>query len=215
MPAVTAPRPELRALHISDPPERWRALGFHVDEHGVVQIGGVDVHLGGPGKGITQWEITSLAPTTTSLDGLLTTSAPPGPAMTPSEHSNQAEAIDHVVITTPDFDRTVQALERAGMPLSRIANLRSDTIRQGFRRLGPAILELVENPSGPPGPAAFWGLVIVVPDLAKPHSDLAEYLGDPRPAVQPGRRIATLSKDAGLTPRVAFMDPERPRQPPR
>jgi hypothetical protein len=217
-----AKRPELAALHIADPPERWRALGFHVDERDVAHIGGIDVHLGASGRGITAWEITNLAVTDPSLDGLATTNAAATRAEAastanppPAEHPNQAIAIDHVVITTPDFDRTARALEDAGLPLSRIARVRSETIRQGFRRLGPAILELVENPSGPPGPATFWGLVIVVPDLARPHAGLREHLSQPRPAVQPARHIATLDRAAGLTPRVAFMDPDRDGQPRR
>jgi hypothetical protein len=212
-PETNATRPELAALHIADPPERWRALGFNVDERDLAHIGGIEVHLGGPGDGITGWEISGIE-AVESLDGLLTTagSAPNPP---PAEHPNRATAIDHVVITTPEFDRTAQALERAGIPLSRIANVRSATIRQGFRRLGAAILELVENPSAPSGPAAFWGLVIVVPDLEAPYPALARHLSDPRPAIQPGRRIATLDRAAGLGPRIAFMDPDRADPPPR
>jgi hypothetical protein len=214
-PHLSAKRPELAALHIADPPERWRALGFHVDERDVAYIGGIDVHLGGPGDGITGWEIGGIE-AVESLDGLPTTKATKSTAANPPpEHANRATAIDHVVITTPEFDRTAQALERAGIPLSRIANVRSATIRQGFRRLGGAILELVENPSAPPGPAVFWGLVIVVPDLEAPYPALARHLSDPRPAVQPGRRIATLDRAAALGPRIAFMDPDRAAPPPR
>jgi hypothetical protein len=36
-------------------------------------------------------------------------------------------------------------------------------------------------------------------------------VGEPRPAVQPGRRITTVSREAGLSTRVAFIDPEPPR----
>jgi hypothetical protein len=213
---TNAKRPGFAALHIADPPERWRALGFHVDERDVAHIGGIDVHLGGPGDGITGWEISGIE-AVESLDGLPTTKATAASAVNlpPPEHPNRATAIDHVVITTPEFDRTAQALERAGLPLSRIANVRSATIRQGFRRLGAAILELVENPSAPPGPAAFWGLVIVVADLEAPYPALARHLSDPRPAIQPGRRIATLDRAAALGARIAFMDPDRAGPPPR
>jgi hypothetical protein len=208
---VNEARAALHALHISDSPVRWRALGFHVDDHNVARIGGIAVHLGAPGHGITSWQVTGLTAGTTALDGLptVTTSRAPAPTRATLRHPNQAQSIDHVVISTPDFDRTAHALEQAGIPLRRIANIRGETIRQGFRRLGAAILELVENPSGPPGPATFWGLVIVVPDLSSPHPDLRGHLSAPRPAVQPGRHIATLSHAAGLIPRLAFMDPER------
>jgi hypothetical protein len=80
--------------------------------------------------------------------------------------------------------------------------------RQGFRRLGPAILEIVEAPGMPAGPARFWGLVVTVADLVGVRARLAPHVGEIRDAVQPGRQIATLSQGAGLSPRVAFMDPE-------
>ena len=80
--------------------------------------------------------------------------------------------------------------------------------RQGFRRLGPAILELVQARDAPPGPARFWGLVVVVTDLERLARDLGDRLGPVHAAVQPGRRIATLRPSAGLLQAVAFMDPE-------
>jgi hypothetical protein len=92
------------------------------------------------------------------------------------------------------------------MPLRRLRD--AGGFRQGFRRLGPAILELVEIPGAPPGPAHFWGLVVTVADLDALAGRLGPLLSEIRAAVQPGRRIAGLSRDAGLSPRVAFMDPE-------
>ncbi|HEX3976066.1 MAG TPA: hypothetical protein VHW96_07355, partial [Solirubrobacteraceae bacterium] len=112
----------------------------------------------------------------------------------------------HVVVTTPDFDRTSAALEGAGIPLRRVREV--GEIRQGFRRLGPAILEIVEAPKMPAGPARFWGLVVIVADLVGLRARLAPHVGEIRAAVQPGRQIATLSEDAGLSPKIAFMDPE-------
>jgi hypothetical protein len=82
------------------------------------------------------------------------------------------------------------------------------SFRQGFRRLGPAILEIVEAPKMPAGPARFWGLVVVVEDLVALRARLAPHVGEIRDAVQPGRQIATLSKDAGMSSQIAFMDPE-------
>jgi hypothetical protein len=206
------PRPELAGLEIADPPERWRALGFAV-EQGRLELGGVEVELGAAGTdrahappagdGIVGWTLRHVeAPT--AIDGLATraTAAPPPPTVT---HPNQAVAIDHVVVTTPDFDRTAQALESAGMSLRRIRE--AGSFRQGFRRLGPAILELVEARDAPPGPAAFWGLVVVAEDLEALSARISPHLGQIRPAVQPGRLIATLADSAGLSPRIAFMDP--------
>jgi hypothetical protein len=84
-------------------------------------------------------------------------------------------------------------------------------LRQGFRRLGPAILEVVEVRRLLAGPARFWGLVVIVGDLHALHADLSPLLSDIREAVQPGRHIASLHEAVGLGPRLAFMDPEPPR----
>jgi hypothetical protein len=241
---ATRPRPELAGLRIADPPDRWQALGFAV-EQGQLELGGVAVELGGvageqggvsvelarpaaghggagqadrdpPAQaGITGWTLRNVDEVD-DIDGLTTTTTagvPPAadvPA-TARDHPNGVTAIDHVVVTTPDFDRTVEALEGAGMSLSRIRD--AGSFRQGFHRLGPAILELVEARGAPPGPASFWGLVFIIDDLEALSAQISPHLGEIRPAVQPGRHIATLDRSAGLSPRVAFMDPDQPRAP--
>jgi hypothetical protein len=114
--------------------------------------------------------------------------------------------MDHVVIATPDFDRTAAALSKTNLALKRVRD--AGSFRQGFRRIGGAILELVEAKDAPPGPARFWGLVVIVSDLQGLKDRLVDDLGDPKPAVQPGRQIATLRRSAGLSAHVAFMDAE-------
>ena len=199
-------KPTLASLAIGDPPDRWAALGFTIDGDDC-DIGGVRLRLNADGEGITQWAIQGIR-TTDNIDGLNTTKAAPPPKPPfPTPHPNGATGIDHVVILTPDFDRTAQALEDAGLALRRIRQ--AGTFRQGFRRLGPTILELVEAKDAPEGPARFWGLVVIVSDLDALSDRLADRLGSIKPAVQPGRRIATLRASAGLSEAVAFMDPER------
>jgi catechol 2,3-dioxygenase-like lactoylglutathione lyase family enzyme len=216
-------RPELAALAIADPPERWRALGFAV-AGSWLRLGSVRVELGRSGEGIVAWELRG---SESEIDGLLGLGLGLGPAPEPSpgadaSHPNGAVGIDHVVIATPDFDRTATALEDAGLGFRRVRD--AGGFRQGFRRLGPAIMEVVEarggdRPAGDarqPGdpaatdaqPARFWGLVVVVEDLEALAERLDEQLGAIKPAVQPGRRIATLRESAGLTTKLAFMDPE-------
>jgi hypothetical protein len=112
-----------------------------------------------------------------------------------------------VVVLTPDFDRTAGALVRVGLGLRRIREA-SAGVRQGFRRLGPVILELVEAPGLEGGSARFWGLVVIVSDIDELAARLGDRLGPVKDAVQPGRRIATLRPAAGLQEAVAFMDPE-------
>jgi hypothetical protein len=198
--------PPLIGLGLADPPERWRELGFTVDDD-VCSLGGVWLQLGGAGDGITGWAVGGLE---SEVDGL--PALPERAASAPGSHPNGAVGIDHVVVVTPDFDRTAAALERAAMPLRRIREVpgseRRRAFRQGFRRLGPTILELVEAPGAEPGPARFWGLVVTVADLDKLAESLAEHLGSIREAVQPGRRIATLRESAGLGQAVAFMSAE-------
>jgi hypothetical protein len=199
----TAPA-ELSSLTLADPPAAWRSLGFDVGEDGMA-LGGVCVNLGAPGAGIVGWRVNGVD---AEIDGL-PVGLPAGPA-TARAHPNGALGIDHVVVVTPDFDRTAAALADAGLPLRRIRNAPGG-VRQGFRRLGPAILELVEAPQAPSGPARFWGLVVIVSDLEPLAARLGDRLGSIKDAVQPGRRIATLRSSAGLQQAVAFMDPEPPK----
>ena len=198
-------RPELVALRVADPAERWEELGFAVTT-GSARLGGVTVELGVPGSGITGWRLSCAARGAT-IDGLPTEiedAPPPAPAQS---HPNGATGIDHVVVITPAFDRTAAALTAAGMPLRRIRDAPGG-FRQGFRRLGPAILELVERHDADAEEARFWGLVVVVSDLEALAARLGDRLGSIKPAVQPGRRIATLRPSAGLGEAVAFMSEE-------
>ena len=191
------PLPTLVGLRTADEPAAWEALGFVVNDRRV-DVGAIRITLGAPGKGITSWAIDGIPPTD-DIDGLSTTEGSP-PSM-PISHPNGATGIDHVVVVTPDFDRTATALKAHGMALKRTRD--AGGFRQGFRRLGPAILELVEAKNAPDGPARFWGLVVIVSDFEA----LGEAIGEVRDAVQPGRRIATLKAFAGLTEAVAFMTP--------
>ena len=70
---------------------------------------------------------------------------------------------------------------------------------------GGLIVELVERPDIEPGPAAFWGIVLIVDDLDAACDLIGpDRISPPKDAVQPGRRIATVRSDAGL---------EHPRRP--
>ena len=203
--------PELAELAITDAPERWAALGFTVDEEDNLDLGGVRVRLGssnGGGTGIVSWSLRGVN-AMGSIDGL---ASPVPRVLRPppfATHPNGATGLDHVVIFTPDFNRTADALKRAGMPLKRTREAPGG-VRQGFRRLGPAIVEIVTSPEIAGPDAYFWGLVVVVISLDELAERLGDHLGEIRPAVQPGRRIASLRKSAGLSPRVAFMSPEPP-----
>jgi hypothetical protein len=182
--------PTLRAVAVPDRPERWTALGFEVVA-GAVPLPGVRVILGAPRMAVAIEGIAGLP------EGLeLEPAEPVSPAG--GAHRNGAIGIDHIVAVTPEFDATAAALGSAGLALRRVRD--AGGFRQGFRRLGGPILELVEA-SQAPAPS-WWGLTVTVADLdALP----AELISSPKPAVQPGRLIAT-ARSSG-TP-LAFMTPE-------
>jgi hypothetical protein len=70
---------------------------------------------------------------------------------------------------------------------------------------------VIEAPPGSPvlpdAPARLWGLAFLVESLEHTAALLGDRLGAPRDAVQPGRRIATLRREAGLSFGCAFMTP--------
>ena len=203
--------PTLAELVVGDEPAAWRRLGFAVDGDRLA-VGATRVRLAGPGagRGIVGWALRNLA--TTALDGLPTTRSREGPPA-PAAHLNGALAVDHVVVSTPDFPRTVAALQAAGIALRREREVDAlRPMRMGFFRIGEALLELVEHPEAPDraAPASFGGLVIGVGDLDGAGGLLGDALGDVHDAVQPGRRIATVKRATGVSPAVALMTPARP-----
>lgn len=140
--------------------------------------------------------------------------SPEGEAFAPavSERVLDARVIDHVVLMTPDLERTCGAASAAtGAPLKRIRE--AGAVRQGFFRLGEVVLEVVQSPQVPAGPAAWWGLVITVGDGPDDLASVCERLGPevigvPRAAVQPGRFIATVRAEVGLGVPLALMSPD-------
>jgi hypothetical protein len=187
--------PTIDELVLADDPVRWAALGFGVLD-GCCQLGKVRLRLVGreDGRVIVGWSLRGIAGV--EFDGLPTVrSESPVPPAAPA-HPNGVVAIDHVVAMSPALDRT----DPAGAP------------RQAFFRLGGEILEVVQVPDdaverggGRDRPARLWGLALTVEDLDRTVARLGEHVGSIRPAVQPGRRIATLRRSAGLAVPVALM----------
>lgn len=205
--------PSLDELTVADAATAWRACGFEV-EGDLCTVGATRVRLApGGGKGLTGWSLRGLK--STELDGLRTTrSDRPLPADRPL-HPNGVSALDHVVAISSDLVRTVAALQGAGLDLRRIREepTPAGAPRQAFFRLGEPILELVQAPAeaiertGGDQPAFFWGLAFVAPDLDATVASLGDRVSEVRDAVQPGRRIATLRRSAGLSLPVALITP--------
>ena len=194
-------------------PDAWAAAGFAVED-GVVHAGAVRVRLAGEdaGRGIVSWSLRDTP--TTDVDGLPTIASRAGPGEA-AEHPNGVARIDHVVVVTPDLERTTAALAAAGIDRRRVREVpmgQGRALHQGFFRLGEVILEVVDgmplDPAAEPAPgapAAFWGLVFVVADLDAAGAEFGDLLGAPRDAVQPGQRIATVRREAGLGLPVALI----------
>ena len=124
-------------------------------------------------------------------------------------HPNGVAGIDHVVLMSPDLDRTVEELRADGFELRRMreGETPGGSMRQAFFRIGEPILEVVQAPEGtsvardPDGPARLWGVAFRVDDLDQTAATLGDLVGTPRDAVQPGRRIATLGRRPGSAQR--------------
>src|SRR3954464_2459984 len=181
-------------LLIADPPEAWQAIGLDVDGGGDAHVGMVRLRFdptagtGGSGDGrsaagggapggddataIRRWTVAG-APDegVRDIDGLVTAHGePPGRAALPSSHLIRARSLDHLVVMTPNLERTVQAIEgHLGLPLRRTreAGTRERPARQAFFRMGEVVLEVVGPPEPDPqgGPARFWGFVFTVESL--------------------------------------------------
>jgi hypothetical protein len=206
--------PTLDELTVADEPEAWRASGFHVDGDLFV-VGDVRIRLVGTdaGRGLVGWSLCGVEGT--KLDGLSTTRSNRQPPSERPAHSNGVTALDHVVAITPVLDRTVAVLQSAGLDLRRIREepTPAGAPRQAFFRLGATILEVVQEPpeaierAGGDRPAFFWGLAFVAPDLDAAVAGLGDRVSEIRPAIQPGRRIATVRRSAGLALPVALITP--------
>ena len=202
-------------LAVADQPERWTAASFAVHDS-CCQLGSVRLRFAGPrqeaGAGILGWSLRGIA--SVELDGLPTTRSQSPPPPPPGAHPNGAVAVDHVVVMSPALDRTVAELRAAGLDLRRVREqpTPAGAPRQAFFRLGEEILEVVQEPDavlerdgGPDRPARLWGLALRVQDLDRTLAALAPNVSPARPAVQPGRRIATVRRSAGLAVPVALM----------
>lgn len=210
--AVTA----IAELLIADDPAAWRDVGFTVDDQGRCRIGTVTLRLdpaAGAG-GIVAWTLAGAPDEEVGeIDGLPTRHGEPAGGPAPStDHPIGARSIDHLVVMTPDVDRTVQTVAaRLGIPLKRTRDGEAygRPVRQAFFRMGEVILEVVGPPEPEPagGPARFFGLAVTLDSLTAARDLLGpDRMGEPRPAVQPGRHITTIRSAAGLRVAVALMD---------
>ena len=204
---------QLDALEVGDAPSAWEAAGFTVVGDEVV-VGSVRIRCLADGGGSDRWRLRAdpgrSDDVPSIVDGIatsVTTEPPPAPV----EHPNRVIDLDHVVLRSPDLDRTTEALGGLGLDLRRTRDVGGGerAFQQRFFRMGAAILELVGpvRPTGD-GPCTIWGIALVSDDLDASAALLGEHCSAPKDAVQPGRRIATVrTRELGIGPTVALMSP--------
>jgi hypothetical protein len=160
-----------------------------------------------PLQGVDSWSLSGIDPSDRDIDGLPTVVSTGGPS-TPDVHPNGTREIDHVVLTSPNPPRTIGALEKRGLEVRRVRDA-GNGMEQTFFKMREVVLELI-GPHKPRAvdvdkPARFFGLAFTVDDLQATAAALGDRLGRVKDAVQTGRQIATLRKEAGAGLAVAFM----------
>jgi hypothetical protein len=197
-------------LVIGGAPTGWEAIGIHFSNENRCLLADVSLRIDSTlPPGLHAWSISEIDASTTQIDGITTSLAANAatPQVTPNSGlSLQVVGVDHVVINTPNLQRTSDALAQlTGAPLKRTRDA-GNGVTQGFHKLGSVVVELVTMPSMPEGPASLWGFVLNVQDLDGIAAHLGpDVLSPPKPAVQPGRRIATFRSAAALGVPVALM----------
>ena len=205
----TTGEPKVEWLSVAGDADTWRSIGLTVTADGLIPLVGTSIRIVpaavAAAIGIVGWALSG-ARDTTDIDGLATEVVEPATPVY-ADHPLGASGLDHVVVSTADLERTSGEIALAtGCELKRIREV--GTMRQGFHRIGRGglIVELVERPDLPAGPATFWGLVLIVDDLDAAYELLgADRISAPKDAVQPGRRIATVRAEVGLGLPVALM----------
>jgi hypothetical protein len=206
-------------LTVADDPATWASLGFTLDG-ATVRLGTTAITLTGASpdaKGITGWLLADDSALPASVDGLptSTTTGAPTPPTAPS-HANGITAIDHLVVMTPNIDRTVSTFEDLGWECRRRregAAYGQQQMRQAFFWLGDVIVEVVGpddvDPAKSDVAASFFGLALTAADLSATQSFFGDLMKPPVEAVQPGRQITTISSRGGSTVAIAVMSPHR------
>ena len=192
----------LAALRVPGGADPWQALGFAVVDDTVALANGA-VRLGADECSL---ELESSDRDVAAVDGVAVTTGSRADALV---HPNGAVELDHIVIMTDSIERTSAAIEDVlGLEQRRLRE--TDTVRQTFHRFADApdgtrgcIVEVVERPDLPG--AAIWGVVMIVDDIDRAAAGSNGLIGMPKPAVQPGRQIASVSRTAALSLAVAVM----------
>lgn len=196
----------LAAIGLSGQFDPWVALGFEPDGDGRLGLANGALEFGHEAAGLVVDPAGGVVEPADAIDGIAVSI---GTTVAGDPHPNGAIELDHLVVMTDSIDRTSDAIE-VGLGLEQRRIRETPDVRQGFHRFadqGPTrgcIIELVENVRV--RTPAIWGVVVVVADLDAAIERAPDLIGRAKPAAQPGRRIATVGRNAGLATAVAFMD---------
>lgn len=159
-------------------------------------VGGVTIEAVPEGEGILGLDLAGAAEDA-SLPLVETTTVADG------SHPLGATAVDHVVVLAGDVEATIAALGARPRRLDR-----REGRTYGFVVAETSLLEFVGSTTPDGRPARPWGLALTVADLDAAAVHLGAACGEPRDAVQPGRRIATVRHEVlGLTAPVVLLSP--------
>jgi hypothetical protein len=215
----------LLCLTVADDVSTWTKLGFTT--HGnSVQVGGVTFvcanTLAAGAKGITDWILHDPEGRLPSnIDGIATVASNVRPSVDIAVHPNGVTGIDHLVVRSHDLERTIGVLEGLDLPCRRRRDAGaygSITMKQAFFWLGSPddpheriVLEVVGeaevNPLTKDQPSSFFGIALVCADLDATAEFFGDFAKPPIDAVQPGRRITSISSRAGSSVAIALMSP--------
>jgi hypothetical protein len=194
----------LASVLVGGTADAWTAVGFAVDETARIPFANGALEFTGSGAGLAGLSVSGVDDLAPDLEGVPLRAGDPAAAI---EHPNGAFELDHVVIMTDSIDRTSAVIEATlGLEQRRIRE--TPDVRQAFHRFAErgCIIEVVERPGL--DQVGLWGLVVNVVDLHEAAASLGpDVIGLPKPAVQPGRFIATVRGRAGLGVPTAFMTP--------
>ncbi len=204
-------------IEVGDDPAAWAEAGFVVVD-GVVVLANALIKLSpDASRGIVGVAAAGVA---FPVAGLCFGQFDAGGAVWADSaiHPNGVTSVDHLVAVCESVEQTSRALTAAGLECRRTRVFGANgERRQDFFWLEDVILELTgpagagSAGAGSEGDAAlsnFWGLALVSADIDATKQFLGDLLGEPGPAVQPGRRIATLlTRPLDISVPIAMMSP--------
>jgi len=205
---------QLMEINLSEDASHWKRIGFEIITENSTQsilIGKTKFYFKKieAVEGITSVHVEGIKQNVDSLRFETRTTSTS--EIETSFHPNRIERIDHLVVTTPDSDKTTKALLEAGITLSGIRTFGNspNQTRQSFFWLGDVILELVgPHQVAKSGSPLFWGLALVSSDIKETVNYLGDLCTPLKDAIQPGRQITTVkTRDLSIGVSIAIMSP--------